>query len=226
MLDELYTVFDTISSYFDVYKVETIGDAYMIAGGIVGDKTAHVTAVADMAFAMHAGAKLIDSPYNREPLNIRIGIHSGPAMTGVVGIKMPRFCFFGDSVNTASRMESNGVNGRIHMSKETASLLAEKGYTVESRGILEVKGKGEMETFWLRGHPLDRRAVIKEALAAAKIALDQLHAYRKKESVESSTEEEDNSSVISAARRQNRHARPRHTNPVRGCQLSGEVAAS
>ncbi|KAJ1490873.1 hypothetical protein T484DRAFT_1664823 [Baffinella frigidus] len=108
MLDELYTCFDTISSYFDVYKVETIGDAYMIAGGIVGDVNKHATAVADMAFAMHAGAKLIRAPHNGEPIHIRVGIHTGPAMTGVVGIKMPRFCFFGDTVNTASRMEING----------------------------------------------------------------------------------------------------------------------
>ncbi|KAJ1468184.1 nucleotide cyclase [Baffinella frigidus] len=76
MLDELYTVFDTISSAFDVYKVGTIGDAYMIAGGIVGDKEAHATATADMAFAMRAAVKLVRAPHNGETLCIRIGIHS------------------------------------------------------------------------------------------------------------------------------------------------------
>ncbi|KAJ1486161.1 adenylyl cyclase, partial [Baffinella frigidus] len=149
MLDELYTCFDTISSFFDVYKVETIGDAYMIAGGIVGDLSKHATAVADMAFAMHAGAKLISAPHTGEPLCIRVGVHTGPAMTGVVGIKMPRFCFFGDTVNIAARMESNGLKGRSQLSASTAELLEAKGYTLEPRGVLQVKGKGEMETFWL-----------------------------------------------------------------------------
>jgi class 3 adenylate cyclase len=97
MLDELYTVFDTISAFFDVYKVETIGDAYMVAGGITGDKDKHATASADMGYAMRLGAALIKSPLTHQSLEIRIGMHSGPVHTGVVGTKMPRYCLFGDT---------------------------------------------------------------------------------------------------------------------------------
>jgi class 3 adenylate cyclase len=97
MLDELYTVFDAISASFDVYKVETIGDAYMVAGGITGDKNKHATATADMGYAMRLGAALIKSPLTHQSLQIRIGMHSGPVLTGVVGTKMPRYCLFGDT---------------------------------------------------------------------------------------------------------------------------------
>ncbi|KAJ1466609.1 guanylate cyclase, partial [Baffinella frigidus] len=131
MLDELYTVFDTLSSAFDVYKVGTIGDAYMIAGGIIGDKEAHATAHGGHRGDLGQSVLLLSvrAPHNGEALCIRIGIHSGPAMTGVLGTKMPKFCFFGDTVNTASRMESSGVEGEIQVSASTAALLSEQGYT-------------------------------------------------------------------------------------------------
>jgi guanylate cyclase soluble subunit beta len=186
LLDELYTVFDTMSTFFDVYKVETIGDAYMIAGGITGDPTKHATAVADMAFAMHAGAKLIRSPNLGQPVQIRVGMHTGPVMTGVVGIKMPRYCFFGDTVNTASRMESNGLAGLIHCSESCKMELEARGYKVEFRSNLEIKGKGAMPTYWVTEVPRKSAKIISRALKKAEKALADLIKCRWSDTGESS----------------------------------------
>lgn len=157
LLNDLYTCFDSIVENYDVYKVETIGDAYMVVSGLpVRNGLLHAREISRLALALLKATysfKMRHRP--NEQLRLRIGLHSGPCVAGVVGLKMPRYCLFGDTVNTASRMESNGEPLKIHISETTKKHLDQFGsFITTERGLTSMKGKGTMMTYWLNGeHP-------------------------------------------------------------------------
>ncbi|CAL4167948.1 unnamed protein product, partial [Meganyctiphanes norvegica] len=153
LLNDLYTAFDKVINYYNVYKVETIGDAYMVVGGVPKYIPDHAAQIASMALdLLHLSGKFRIRHLHNIPIMLRIGIHTGPCCAGVVGMTMPRYCLFGDTVNTASRMESLGSAWRIHISEATAVKLREAGgYQMDYRGLTPIKGKGQMHTFWLLG---------------------------------------------------------------------------
>ncbi|XP_076022323.1 atrial natriuretic peptide receptor 1 [Genypterus blacodes] len=155
MLNNLYMCFDTRIDSYNVYKVETIGDAYMVVSGLPernGDR--HADEIAKMALDLVAAVRQVSIPHMpNQRLQLRAGIHTGPCVAGIVGYKMPRYCLFGDTVNTASRMESTSLPQRIHTSSETyLALMKDNAYELQLRGEIEVKGKGIMNTYWLIGH--------------------------------------------------------------------------
>jgi class 3 adenylate cyclase len=147
MLNRIFSAFDIFSEQYHLEKIKTIGDAYMIVGGLPEPRSDHAEAVARMALEMLATVEFLSKTTNT-PLSLRIGIHTGAAVAGVIGKKKFAYDLWGDTVNTASRMESHGQAGKIHVSQDVYNALKEK-FVLEERGEIEIKGKGMMQTWFL-----------------------------------------------------------------------------
>ena len=150
-LNDLFSTFDRLAARYGLEKIRTIGDSYMAVGGVPISRPGHAESAADMALDMMQEVARRQTPDGR-PLRIRIGINTGPAVGAVVGLDKFIYDVYGDSVNTASRMESQGVPGHIQVTENTYALLCDR-YTFDSRRYVQIKGKGEMvmATYMLTG---------------------------------------------------------------------------
>lgn len=149
LLNTIFSAFDQLTERHGLEKIKTIGDAYMVVGGLPIPRSDHAQAIADMALDMQKSIADFNAKTG-EAFSIRIGINTGPVVAGVIGIKKFIYDLWGDTVNTASRMESHGIPGRIQVSAETYARLQDD-YQFEERGVIQVKGKGEMLTYLLTG---------------------------------------------------------------------------
>jgi PAS domain S-box-containing protein len=149
LLNEIFSTFDNLAERHGLEKIKTIGDAYMVAGGLPLPQAKHTEAVAEMALDMLEAIAQFTTKHGKA-FNIRIGINTGPVVAGVIGIKRLIYDLWGDTVNIASRMESQGIPGCIQVTQSTYDQLRDK-YIFEQRGAIQVKGKGEMTTYLLIG---------------------------------------------------------------------------
>jgi class 3 adenylate cyclase len=142
-LDRMFTRFDEIVERHGLEKIKTVGDAYMVAGGVLHEQSNHLESMAMLSLDLLEASRAAD-------IRVRIGLHSGPLVAGVIGRKKFLFDLWGEAVNTASRMESHALPNRIQVTTAVAHRL-HGSFEVEKRGVIEVKGMGQVETFWLLG---------------------------------------------------------------------------
>ncbi|NJL88498.1 MAG: HAMP domain-containing protein [Coleofasciculaceae cyanobacterium SM2_1_6] len=148
-LNQIFSAFDQLTEKYGLEKIKTIGDAYMVVGGLPVARPDHAQAIAAMALDMLAHIATLDGAFG-EALELRIGINTGSVIAGVIGIKKFTYDLWGDAVNVASRMESHGKPGYIQVTEATYQQLKDL-YVLEPRGSVQVKGRGEMITYWLVG---------------------------------------------------------------------------
>ena len=152
LLNQIFSTFDHLSEKHGLEKIKTIGDAYMVVGGLPMPQSDHAEAITEMALDMQQAIEEFNTAKGTN-FSLRIGINTGPVVAGVIGTKKFSYDLWGDAVNTASRMESHGVVGGIQVTETTYQLLRDK-YLFEDRGLIQVKGKGEMNAYLLIGRIL------------------------------------------------------------------------
>jgi adenylate cyclase len=155
MLNQIFSIFDALAEQYGLEKIKTIGDAYLVVGGLPTPRTDHAEAIAEMALDMQAALIALSPDIPQldqrfQPLQMRIDINTGSVGAGVIGTTKFAYDLWGDTVNTASRMESLGIPGKTQVTIATYERLKGK-YIFEERGAIDVKGKGEMSTYWLAG---------------------------------------------------------------------------
>ena len=159
LLEAIFNAFDQLAAELGIFKLETVGDCYVCCAGCPVPKADHAERIAAFALLMVPAMKRAAASLGVAGMQMRIGIHSGPITAGVLRTEKGRFQMFGDSMNTASRMESTGQPGRVQVSEATAALLRDvPGLVLEPRGMVPIKGKGDMQTFWLVAAPAQGRS--------------------------------------------------------------------
>lgn len=148
LLNKVFLEFDSLVGKYGVEKIRTIGDNYMVAAGVPSPRPDHAHVLADLALDMLERLKAMQS--SGTPVAFRIGINSGPAVAGVIGKEKFHYDLWGDAVNVASRMESQGIPGKVQITRATYELVKD-AFECEKHGVMSVKGKGEMETWYILG---------------------------------------------------------------------------